>query len=385
VMASPQAWSVERLALELEHQSISVANLPPVWLTQGTVLAGHALRLLIVGGDALAPMALRAVAPSCRVLNAYGPTEATVTASLYDLGDAATRPASTTPLVPIGRPMDNRRLYVLDRQLNPVPPGVAGELYIGGSGLARGYRQQPALSAERFVPDPFGPEPGARLYRSGDAARHLPDGSIEYLGRMDRQLKLRGVRIEPGEIESALCALPGVREAAVVLREDRPGERRLVGYVVTGEEPAATPSALLSALRRHLPEPMLPALLVPLPALPLSPNGKLDRGALPAPADAQPPAVHVAPATPTEIGIAEIWASLLDRPRIGLHDDFFALGGHSLLATQVVSRVQARFGIQLPLRELFSLRTVAELAALVDEYAALLRPQRDDSLEELEF
>ncbi|MCX4775391.1 non-ribosomal peptide synthetase [Streptomyces sp. NBC_01264] len=304
--------------------------------------------------------------------NLYGPTEAAVDVTHWDCLREETGP------VPIGRPIWNTSLRVLDPRGRPVPVGVAGELYLAGAGLARGYLRRPALTAERFPLDPFGP-PGSRMYRTGDLARHRADGSVEYLGRTDDQVKIHGFRIELGEIETALCRLHGVGRAAVVVREDVPGERRLVGYVVPeagaapepdpGREPGRArslgPEAMRAELARSLPEYMVP-LLVVVDALPVTANGKLDRRALPEPAAETAATGYEPPAGETEELVAMVWASVLDAPRIGRHDDFFALGGHSLSATRVAARLRQSLGLDLPLHTLFEQRTVAALATAVE-------------------
>jgi amino acid adenylation domain-containing protein len=329
------------------------------------------LRLMVVGGEAASPAGfstwLELGGDSVRWLNTYGPTETTVVATVHE--PASLRQAGTAPeMLPIGRPIANTRVYLLDRHQQPVPIGVPGELHIGGAGLARGYLDRPGLTAERFIPDPFGDEPGGRLYRTGDRARYGPDGQIEFLGRLDDQAKLRGFRVEPGEIETVLARHPGVREAAVVVREDEPGDRRLVGYLVLGPDRVPAVSELRSFLGERLPEYMVPSELVVLDALPRSPNGKLDRAALPAAGSARRglEEAFVAPRTSVEELLAEIWAEVLGLERVGVSDDFFELGGHSLLAIQVVSRVRDALRVELPLRSLFEARNIAELAELVE-------------------
>ena len=274
--------------------------------------------------------------------------------------------------VPVGRPISETRVFLLDGGLRPVPVGVVAELYIGGEGVARGYLNRPDWTAERFVPDPSGREPGGRLYRTGDRARYRPTGEIEFLGRIDRQVKVRGFRIEPGEIEAVLRSHAGISEAVVVVREDVPGDRRLVAYVVPrrpGEVPGG--AELRALLASRLPEPMLPAAIVVLAELPLTPNGKVDRRALPSPE----PERGLEPAAPcfrtlTEELLAAIWSEVLGVERIGGRDDFFELGGHSLLATQVVSRIRESFRVELPLRALFEAPTVVELADRIERVLA---------------
>ncbi len=322
---------------------------------------------LILGGEASRPEwveRLVSTAPStCTICNHYGPTETTVGALAYRLpGGGAPRESAS---LPIGRPLGANRAYVLEAGLHPVPVGVPGELYLGGAGVSRGYLGRAALTAERFVPDPF-VGPGLRLYRTGDLARWLPSGEVEFLGRADHQVKIRGFRVELGEIESVLARHPAVREAVVAAREDRPGELRLVAYVVS-TDPAPSPLELRAFLRAEIPEHMLPAAWVRLQALPLTVNGKLDRRALPAPEAGEVEAAdHVPPRTPTEELLAGLWSRLLRLDRVGAHDDFFELGGHSLLAAQLVFRVRETFGIHLQVAALFEQPTLAGLAARVD-------------------
>jgi acyl-CoA synthetase (AMP-forming)/AMP-acid ligase II len=252
----------------------------------------------------------------------------------------------------IGRPVSGSTAYVVDGHLAAVPVGVPGELVLGGAGLARGYLGRPELTAERFVPDPFG-APGVRLYRTGDLVRQRPDGCLDFLGRMDHQVKIRGFRIELGEVETLLRRHPGVSQAVAVAREERPGDRRLVAYVVAREPGGAEEGDLKEHLRRTLPEPMVPSHVVILAALPLNPTGKVDRRALPAPERPAPSAGRAAPGTPEEEILAGIWCEVLGLEEIGIEDDFFALGGHSLLATRVMSRVRSALQVELPLREIF--------------------------------
>jgi pristinamycin I synthase-3/4 len=314
------------------------------------------------------------------VVNQYGPTECAMTSSFQHV--AALPSDSRT--IPIGRPIRNRWLYLLDKHFNLTPFGVAGEVYIGGPGIARGYLNRPDLTAQSFVPDPFGGEPGARLYRTGDLARHLPDGQLEFLGRLDHQMKLRGLRIEPAEIEAALSEHRAVKTAVVVMREDEPGDRRLVAYVVPSKALATrsappptddllTVSGLREHLRERLPEYMLPAAFVLLETLPLTPTGKIDRRALPAPEQVRPELsqLYVAPRTPVEAELAVVWAEVLDIERAGIHDDFFELGGHSLLAIQLASRISEAFHLNLPMARLFEAPTIAQLALLVTQAQAV--------------
>jgi acyl carrier protein len=271
--------------------------------------------------------------------------------------------------VSIGRPISNTQIYVLDALLQPVGINVAGELHIGGVSLARGYGQRAELTAEKFVPDPLSGVAGARLYKTGDLARYRPGGELEYLGRMDQQVKLRGYRIELQEIEEALRRHAGIGEAIVLLHEDVPGSKRLVGYYVAGSQ-GETPRVeeLRLFLREKLPEYMVPATLIGIDELPLTPSGKVDRRALPAPEQTAEYSEKslIAPRTPTEERLAEIWKQLLSRDEISINQNFFDLGGHSLLATQVMSRIREAFKIELPLRFIFELPTISSLAAKID-------------------
>ncbi|GIV95388.1 MAG: hypothetical protein KatS3mg057_0045 [Herpetosiphonaceae bacterium] len=317
---------------------------------------------LLTGGEALSPTHIRraqAALPNTQLINGYGPTETTTFACCYRIPRPFDPGASS---VPIGSPIGNTTTYVLDEYMQLVPVGVPGELYIGGDGLAWGYLGRPALTAERFVPDPFGPTPGGRLYRTGDLVRWRAEGQLEFLGRIDQQVKLRGFRIELGEIESALRRQAGVRDAVVVLREDRPGDKRLVAYVTPAPGAQLLVSALREALQRELPVYMLPSAIVPLDALPLTPNGKLDQSALPTPTlviDEAP--LSDAPLSPAEQMLAEIWTQVLGVEHVGRHDNFFALGGDSILAIQAIARAN-QAGFQLSTRMLFQYQTIAELA-----------------------
>jgi hypothetical protein len=317
-----------------------------------------ALREVVTAGEQLVATpqiaALLNGIPGCRLRNHYGPTETHV-ATAHDL---SLRSAEWALLPPIGRPVPNMRVYVLDAGLRPVPIGVAGDLYIGGVQVARGYLGRPALTAERFVPSPFGPEPGARLYAPGDRARWRADGELEYLGRRDAQVKIRGYRVEPGEIETALREREDVRDCAVVAREDVPGDRRLVAYVA-GQ---ARPDELRAHLRRGLPEHMVPSAFVFLDRLPLTPSGKLDRGSLPAPEAATVEDEYVAPRSPVEEQLAAIWGEVLRVERVGRDHGFFELGGHSLLILKLQARIRERMGRQVSVVDLFRFPTVALLS-----------------------
>jgi aspartate racemase len=327
------------------------------------------IRQLLIGGEALSVSHVQRALerlPATQIINGYGPTESTTFTCCYPIP----RTGGDFELsIPIGRPIAQTQVYVLDRHLQPVPVGVPGELYIGGAGLARGYLNQPELTAQRFLANPFGTEPGARLYRTGDRVRWRPDGCLEFLGRLDQQVKLRGFRIELGEIEAVLGQHPQVRQAVVLLREDRPGDPWLVAYLVPAAEARLTREDVRRFLGQKLPEYMLPAAVVFLAGLPRTSNGKLDRRALPAPQHESPAldAGERRPRTPVEERLAALWAETLGLEQVGLHENFFALGGHSLLATRVTSRVRQAFGVELPVRALFEAPTVAGLAVAVVE------------------
>jgi len=325
--------------------------------------AAGTTKVFVIGGENLVAESLllwRKFAPAVRLINEYGPTETVVGCCTYEV--KADDPASGS--VPIGRPIANTQLYILDRYMNPVPIGVIGELYIGGAGVARGYLNRPELNKERFLADPFSSQAGARLYKTGDVARYRNDGILEYLGRIDNQVKVRGYRIELGEIEATLASDPRVKSCAVLVREDEPGNKQLVGYVVPREGRSPTPEDLRQFVKQKLPEYMAPAHFVFLDSIPLTTNGKVDRKALPAPSYEGVSAAreYVAPRTETEKALADIWAKLLKVERIGIHDDFFDLGGHSLMAMRAVSQIGEMYEVNLPLAVLLEAPTIAELA-----------------------
>ncbi|MDH2406983.1 amino acid adenylation domain-containing protein, partial [Bradyrhizobium sp. SSUT18] len=326
----------------------------------------RSLRRLVCSGEALAAASVhkvRRVLPWTGLHNLYGPTEAAIDVTAWSCPEEF-----DGAIVPIGRPIANTRVYLLDGHAEPVPFGAVGELYIGGAGVARGYLNRPELTAERFIASPF--VEGDRLYRTGDLARYLPDGNLAFLGRNDEQVKIRGFRIEPGEIAARLVEHPFVRDAVVVAQQDRTGEQRLVGYVVCALEAgsdALDGAELAGTLRAHvsarLPDYMVPAAFVRLAALPLTANGKLDRNALPMPEDAAyARAAYEPPRGETETALATIWAELLGLARVGRHDNFFELGGHSLLAVRLLSRVSQALGVALPLMTLFAKPVLADLA-----------------------
>jgi acyl carrier protein len=296
--------------------------------------------------------------------NLYGPTEASIDVTAWECSRDSHR-----AIVPIGRPIANTQVYILDQYLAPAPIGVAGEIYIGGLGLARGYLNQPELIAEKFIYHSFEGEPAQRLYKTGDLARYLSDGNIEFVGRTDDQVKLRGYRIELGEIEALLGQHPMVQRSVVVVREDTPGDKRIVGYVVARPKESFDASEVRQYLKQKLPEYMIPAALVLLDELPLTVSGKVDRRALPAPDQngLQLANVYQPPRTPTEQTLVAIWGEVLKLEKLGIYDNFFDLGGHSLLATQIISRIRSAFSIDLPQRHMFESPTVAVMAVIIAE------------------
>jgi amino acid adenylation domain-containing protein len=368
VLMPPELSSLAQLGQTLREHQVTM-----LWLTAGlfhrvtdehpAALAG--LAQLLAGGEALSPSHVEralGVLGSGRLINGYGPTETTTFAACARLD-----PTGVERRPPIGRPIANTRIHLLDRHLRPVPLGVTGELFVGGPGLARGYLGAPDLTAERFLPDPVGPEAGARLYRTGDLARHLPDGQLDFLGRADRQVKVRGFRIEPGEVETALGAHGGVAEALVAVRSDATGEPLLVAYVVP-RAPHPTAADLRAFLASRLPAHMLPGAWAFLDELPLTASGKRDLERLPLPAPGGPPIEQpgVAPRNRVEERIGEIWAEVLGSPARGVHESFFDLGGHSLRALELLHRLGERFQVQVPLSSFLQAPTIAELATTLE-------------------
>ena len=355
----------EALRAWLVSEEISITFLPTPMAERMMTLpwpAGTALRMMLTGADTLhryPPAGL-----PFAVVNNYGPTECTVVAT-----SGLVRPSKGADTLPtIGRPIDHVQVHILDDDRRPVAPGTAGELYIGGAGVGRGYLRRPNLTAEKFIRDPFSAEPSARLYRTGDLARRLPDGQIAFLGRIDEQIKIRGYRIEPAEIVTALNEHPAVQESVVVARGTSPFDRRLVAYIVPAPGQRPAPRALQDFLGTRLPDYMVPATFVALEALPLNASGKVDRASLPTMDEV--PALRddglVAPRTPVEERVAAILAALLGLERVGVLDNFFMLGGHSMLATQLIARLREVFSVQLALRTIFETPTVAGLSAEIE-------------------
>ncbi len=366
--------SAELLWDWLQAQSISISFVPTPLVDRLLGLnlkwpRETALRILLTGGDTLhhyPPPSLPLV-----LVNNYGPTECTVVAT----SGLVPPNESPTTLPPIGRPIANTEIHLLDEHLQPVRAGAAGEIYIGGAGVARGYHNRPDLTADRFVPNPFS-RAGGRLYKTGDLARLLPDGQIAFLGRIDDQIKIRGYRIEPNEIVRVLDQHPAIHASVVVAREDTPGERRLVAYVVSDADPGPSHTALRDFLGGFLPEYMIPAAFVRMPTLPLTPHGKVDRAALPEPTPATTlqDSSATKPCTDTEQRVAEIIGELLSLEAIGVEDNFFLLGGHSLLGAQLIVRLHDAFGVEISLRRLFEGPTVAALSAELDRLVGNREP-----------
>ena len=404
VMRGPDIWPPADFSQVIADAGLTIINLPPIywnqWLQAGAermrVIPAGQLKLVIIGGDVMLGESLRlwreAIAQetplrAARLLNAYGPTETTITAMTYAVPNDFAEDR-----IPIGRPLPQRAIFILDQHGNLLPPAVPGELHIGGAGLALGYLNRPDLTAEKFVSiddlrfsiDDLNRQSSInnrKLYRTGDLARFLPDGNVKFLGRVDNQVKVRGFRIELGEIEAVLSQYVGVRETAVVVREDTPDDKRIIAYVVSAE-PAPTTEALRTYLQAKLPDYMTPAAFVIQDAFPLTPSGKIDRRALPAPdLTAALAETYVAPRTPLEEDLVAMWANVLKVERVGIHDNFFDLGGHSLIATQLIARVRAEFQVDLPLRRLFETPTIAGLAELIT--ASLLEETDADELAQL--
>lgn len=373
--------AINELHRVLRDEAITTVTLPPSVLATLPKEGLSRLRTIISAGEACTPEVVRRWAEKGRqFFNAYGPTEATIGPTLYPVKT----PLNGATRVPIGYPIANIQIYLLDEQLRPVPIGVPGEIFIGGFGLARGYLNRADLTAEKFLPNPFSEQPGARLYKTGDLARHRPDGSLEFLGRIDHQVKLRGFRIELGEIEAALAQHNVVQDCAAIVREDTPGDQRLVAYVVAGQRPKPNTSKLRAFLQDRLPDYMVPAHYIVLEALPRTPNGKVDRDNLPAPTSERPDLenAYVMPRNDTERRLAAVWQEVLGLDRVGIYDNFFDLGGHSLLVAKAHSRMLEQFGdvrSELSLVELFkypTIRALAEHLAGDDEEQSIVERSR---------
>lgn len=355
----------------LHSQQISSAYIPPFMLNNFSDCLDQALKRislerLLVGVEPINEQLLASISqriPGLQIINGYGPTETTICSTLHSIKPQSASNRNT----PIGNPVQNTKIYLLDNQMQPVPVGVVGEIHIGGAGLAQGYLNRPELTQEKFISNPFSSQPNSRLYKTGDLARYLRDGNIEYLGRIDNQVKIRGFRIELGEIEAALSQHSEVQTACVIAREDTPGDKRLVAYIVPQPPAIPTSSELRQFLKAQLPDYMVPNALVMLESLPLTPNGKVDRRALPVPDLSAGLDQYVAPRTPTEEMLVQIWGQVLKVEQVGINNNFFELGGHSLLATQMVSRIRNIFQVELPLRELFASGTIAQLAPSIGQ------------------
>jgi amino acid adenylation domain-containing protein len=371
--------SITSFLQELESAGVTVVNIPtPYWdewvqtLPEADASWPPSLRLVVVGSERASPERFaiwrQRVGARLPLINGYGPTETTITALLYRLPASPGKQSSSTEL-PLGRPIANTEVYVLDQHLQPVPVGVPGQLYIGGAGLARGYLNRPELTAQQFIPNPFSAEPGARIYQTGDRVRYRDDGNMEFLGRLDQQVKLRGYRIELGEIEAVLEQHRGVRAAVVEVCEEARCDKRLVAYVVARQQPSPTISELRDCLKAKLPEYMVPSAVVWLEALPLTPNGKLDRRALPAPEGVRPEmaTAYVAPQSMMERTIATVWQEVLLVEQVGLHDNFFDLGGRSLLLVRVHSKLREALKRHISMMDLFRHPTISSLAKYLSQ------------------
>jgi amino acid adenylation domain-containing protein len=378
VMMSSEVWDTTEFYKRISECGLTVLNLPTGywqelargWAVLSELVPNVQPRVFVVGGDTMLPEFLdlwhRTAMSSIRLINAYGPTETTITATAFDTTPGL-RERWALQRIPIGRPLTNRETYILNKYGDLVPVGVQGELYIGGDCLARGYLKRPDLTAENFVPSPFSSELGSRLYKTGDLARYLPDGNIEFLGRIDDQVKIRGFRIELGEIEATLRQHPAVRETVVLARENVPGEKQLVAYVVAQGESPPTASELRVFLKEKLPIYMMPAVFVQVDALPLMPNGKIDRGALPEPGQtgSEPGRAFVAPRNALELQLTNLWEEVLGVRPIGVTNNFFELGGHSLAAVRLFALIEKRLGKKVPLVTVFQGATVEHLANIL--------------------
>lgn len=377
IVRGQEIWSPAELLRKIIEFKLTVMDLSPAylslaleeWAQISEQLLGHQLRLVIVGGDRLLPEILdlwpRVPFQSVRLLNAYGPTETTITATLLEV---ATGSGQILQKISIGRPLLNRTAHILDTTGNPVAAGAVGELYIGGDLLARGYLHRPELTAERFLADPFSQLPGARLYKTGDRARYLPDGSIEFLGRVDHQVKIRGFRIELGEIEAVISQHPAVRQVVVTTREDASADLTLAAYIVFHKEKSSSIGELQQLVLSRLPDYMVPSTFVLLESLPLTTSGKVDRQALPAPESRRSAATSFAtPTLPLHYQLVQIWEELFNIRPIGIKDDFFELGGHSLLAARLIDRIEQIWNKRLPVSIFHAGTTIEYLAGILTE------------------
>jgi amino acid adenylation domain-containing protein len=363
----------------LREQAITIITFPPSALAALPVEDLPALRTITVAGEACSAELVQHWAVGRQFFNLYGPTESTIWATAIECIDGSRTPS-------IGRPIANTQIYILDSHLQPVPLGVPGELCISGVSLARGYLDRPELTAERFVPNPFADEPGARMYKTGDLARYLSDGNIEFLGRIDHQVKIRGFRIELGEIEAVLGQHTAVRETVVIAREDVPAEKRLVAYVVTDQKNASIQSDLRTYLKEKLPDFMVPSAYVILDSLPMTPNGKVDRRALPAPDRlCQSEEPYIAPGTDVELTIAKIWQEVLRLKKVGIHGNFFDLGGNSLLMARVNARLKEVTDRDISMIEMFKFPTISSLAGYLSQEKSepLYHQESDDRFENM--
>ncbi len=372
--------SISLFLLKCQEWAITILDLPTAFwheltrkIAKEAAMLPPSLRLVIIGGEKALPELVavwqKHVGQRLQLVNTYGPTEATIVATMYEVPAAVAPPDATLAEVPIGHAIPNAQVYLLDEHRDIVSIGVPGELYIGGIGLAREYLNRPALTREKFIPHPFSTESGARLYRTGDLARYLPSGDIEFLGRVDQQVKIRGYRIELGEIETALGKHSEVREAVVQAHEDVTGGKHLVAYVVPQREHSLTSSNLRRFLQDQLPDYMIPAVFMLLEALPLSPSGKVDRRSLPLPEQTRPELseAFVAPTLPVHQQLVQIWEELLDVRPIGIRDNFFELGGHSLLAVRMVDRIEQGWGKKISSATLFAGPTIEQLSKVLVE------------------
>lgn len=369
-IAPPSKLSTKELGELIESRGITT-----LWLTAALfhqMVDEHPdvlqnVKQLIAGGEALSVRHVEKMIANLgnrKLVNGYGPTENTTFTTCH----AMTTKSRIGRSVPIGVPISNTQVFILDKRLQPVPTGVHGELYVSGDGLSRQYLNRPGLTAEKFIPNPFSPEPGARMYKTGDKVRFLSDGTIEFLERYDHQVKIRGYRIELGEIETTLAQHPQIKDAVVLCREDVPGDKRLVAYTVVENKESFKITALRQYLKERLPAYMTPAAFVFLDALPLTSNGKINRDKLPEPEFQRPDSRNAlaSPKTETEKKIVQIWNEVLRLDAIGIHDDFFELGGHSLLAAQVINRIRGIFDLEIPLSRIFEHPTISGLGEYID-------------------